>query len=645
MSNPDYYNRFDPALDWDSIRFRAEKGLQSAELNEIESLFADRIKGIGNIFFTDGAVVRDATIRVNPLTGETQCDAGAIYLRGAVRGVAPSVITVPVSGRVNVGVYAVDTVVTELEDPSLRDPAVGTRNYNEPGAARGRVTLVWGYEGDGQAGQFYRCYMVEDGVLRSNAAPPNIDAITQALSRYDRDSAGGNYIISGMAVEALADDAAGNQVYVLHNGRCRVNGYPVELSTSRRILYKAVPDLRQIVSEPKTSTSVSAFRFDTDYVPIAEIDSVQVTSETTVTMTHGPFVGAQDLIPQSAVLSIVEVKQGGTTYTAGTDYLLTGGKVDWSPGGLEPATGSTYTCKFRFIQSVTPTAVDGTGFTVAGALVGTLVLATYSYKVPRVDRLAIDSDGNVRWINGVASDVNPKLPAVPPGTLWLAAVSQTWDENRRITMDAPKMTPMSDLSRIQSKLDLIAELILEDRLRLDVSARESGMKIGIFVDPFSSDALRDAGVVQTAAVVGGELVLPVTAVVHQMTTDISAPQTLLFELDVTLAQEQRTMSMQVNPYLSFAPIAAQILLSPAVDRWTDVETTWASPITRRLHKDSYRNHTSESSVEKLLSKETTSIETLRQIDVQFTASGFDPGEHLLILEFDGISVMDGATAV
>ncbi len=131
-----YYNRYDPAKNFDAHLFRAGFAVQSTEFNEVQSNFAARIQGVADALFRDGDVIRDARVIVNADTGETTCEAGAVYLKGAVRGVAPKIIIVPVVGVIAVGLYLQETVITELEDPSLRDPAVGTRNSQEPGAAR-----------------------------------------------------------------------------------------------------------------------------------------------------------------------------------------------------------------------------------------------------------------------------------------------------------------------------------------------------------------------------------------------------------------------------------------------------------------------------------------------------------------------------
>lgn len=640
-----YYSRFDPAKNYDEHLFIAGRGLQSAELNEIQKQAAYRLRGVADAIFKDGDVIRDAGVVVNEDTGVVQCQSGAIYLRGAVRGVAPASFTIPTIGVIAVGVRLVEEVITDLEDPALRDPATGTRNYNEPGADRLRVTPVWAWSGGGGNGEFFPVYEVENGILRPKGPPPNLDAVTQALARYDRDSAGGSYIVSGLTLKQL-NDVGPDQVYSLAEGRARVFGYGIEFTTSRRLVHAAVPDLKVIVNEPHLSSTSGSQRVNFDRTPGTAITSVSITAEKTVTLTHGASTGAQDPLPDTSVLQILEVKQGAVTFTPTTDYLLTAGKVDWSPAGSEPAPGSAYTVKYQYITLVTPTAVDDNGFTVTGAVSGSLILVSYSQKLPRYDRLCLTVDGELIWFTGVASDSWPQLPVVPQDVLPIASVYQTWTADRRVLNDGVRVVAMPQLAAIDGRMDRLAQLIAQNRLESNIHTREAGTKKGLFTDPFLDESQRDAGTPQTAAIVEGELVLPISATISYVNADVPAPAAITYTNAITLEQTLRTGGMKINPYMAFEPVPATVTLVPSVDRWTEVQTTWASPSTARfVIGQGDRSAVTSETRNALLSTSYSEIETLRPITVNYSLSGFGPGEALSALTFDGISLpTGGATA-
>ena len=145
---------------------------------------------MGDAVFKEGNVVRDADISVDADTGAVNAEAGYLYLRGAVRPVDSATLTIPTDCAVAIGVRFTETIITELEDQTLRDPAVGTSNYQEPGAARRLEAITWGWEGGGQNdggdGQFHAVATVTNGVLDSKQQPPALDAVIQTVARYDR---------------------------------------------------------------------------------------------------------------------------------------------------------------------------------------------------------------------------------------------------------------------------------------------------------------------------------------------------------------------------------------------------------------------------------------------------------------------------
>lgn len=640
-----YYNRFDETKNYESLEFRAGRVLQSAELNEVQSTASYRHKMLGDALFKDGDRVRDAQVVVDPVTGAAVCSSGAVYLRGQVRGVPTANIVVPTAGTIAVGIYLVETTVTVIEDPELRDPASETRNYQEEGAARLQVNPVWGCQNDGTTGEFFPIYVVENGVLQAKEAPPVLDSVNQAIARYDRDSNGSNYVVSGLSVTKQDDLGDGRQVYSVADGRARINGLAVNLATSRRVTYDAQPVLRFIDSEPYASVTASSQRVNVARTPIAGTPTVRITAEKTVTLVHGSFSGAQDPLPDNSVVSITSVKQGATTYAPNADYKLTAGKVDWSPSGAEPGAGQSYDVTYQYVTVASPTAVDATGYSVAGAVPGTLIYTSYNVKLPRIDRMCLDENGLVVWLQGISTDYNPVRPQVPSNLLALCQVQQTWTSSRTVTNDGVRMVSMSTLEAMNSRLDLLTDLIAQQTLVADASTREASATKGLFVDPFLNDSQRDQGLAQSAAVVGGALTLAISGTAAAVSTDVKDILTCDYTLQSILSQELRTGSMQINPYLAFAIVPAKVTLTPAVDRWTEAKTVWSSSTTQFFtsYVPSFTLRgtvlgTSSSTSTQLAGSTSSVIQNLRQISVSFEASGFGPNEELSSAIFDGLTV-------
>lgn len=640
MTNTTIHNRFDPAKSFESIAFRQDKVLQSAELNEMQAMQAHRLRGITDALFKDGDVVRGARITVNADTGAVKAEAGAIYLHGAVRGVPPGAFTVPTVGIVNVGIYLRSRTVTELDDPSLLNPATGTPAYQEAGAWRTQLTPTWGYAGDGQAGGFFAVWEVEDGYVRSKEPPPNLDAVTQALARYDRDSAGGSYIVEGLTVARAPDMATGEQVYTIAEGRARVTGYGMEQRSSRRVVYATAADIKLIDSEPHLSATEAAQRVNLDRAPAFGVPQVRITARKTVDVVHGGFEGAADPLPDASVVELESVKQGATHFPIGVVCKLTAGQVDWSAAGPEPAPGSTYQATYKYVSNANPTDVDHGGFTVAGALAGTIILVTYQQQLKRIDRLCMDAGGTPKWVKGISAEWAAAPPTVPPGLLLLASVYQSWDGHSRVVQDGVRVVQMPEIASYASRIDRIMEDQAELRLAVDVSGRHAGVRKGLFADPFISDAMRDAGVAQTGAIVGGALRLPLAVAVHEVGQAITMIQSVAHGYKVVVQQSLRTGAMPINPYQSFRVLPASVVLTPDVDRWTDITTQWASAITNRLYSGygSLTSYAGSSTSVQLIGETSTNIEHLRQIDVRFDLAGFAPAEQLASVTFDGIGV-------
>jgi hypothetical protein len=672
MSLQGYYNRFDPAARYDELLFRASKGLQSAELNEIQSVLSDRMKRIADVLFQDGAVVRDAQAIVNAETGAVTMAPGAVYVKGAIRSVQQVSFIIPTTGRVQIGVRVVTETITELEDPGLRDPAVGTRNFQEPGAARTRRQAAWGWSGDGQPGDFYPVYTVVDGNLLTQVEPPQIDGVAGLIARYDRES-NGNYIVRGLGVTAVSL-GGGQQIFSVGDGVANVEGFKIDKLSSSRLIFAEDPDLQQINNEPKLSATANQQTLQLNNAPVESILDIVITAEKTVTVTRGPFSGGADLLPDNSVLSIQSVTQGGTTYVQGTDYVLSGDSVSWALAGAEPAPGSSYTVTYRYIASIQADSVDllaGT-FQITGAVTNTLVLVDYRWKMPRVDVLSINREGEFKRSKGKSARRDPQSPVVSPNLLPLAAIFHDWKTVPNVEDISVRVSDMGQAKQMRQAINELYSLISEERLQRDIASREPTTKSGVFVDPFLNNNLRDAGITQDAFIFEGELQLPNNGEIYVLPQNNTTAFLLPFTEEVVLEQRLRTTTMKINPYMAFSPTPARAILNPSIDQWTemvdiiqnnpvtqerfvvgnlrtwlgspgtDVTAWWTSRGTNWIN-DGRAGGRLNVGVQRtfndtLLNQERRIVEFLRQRTVQFELIGFGSGEQLQQLLFDGIDI-------
>ena len=628
-----YYHR-DTAKE-EALLFRAGLGLQSPELNELQTLHTEQVKRIADRIMSDGSVQSGGAVVIDAATGQTTCASAEIYLRGRVRDVAERQLTVPTTGAVEIGVWLTETVVTELEDPTLRDPCEGTRNYDEPGAARLRIAAEWGLSTDGGTGNFYRIYDVEDGQLKIKTAPPDLSGFSAALARYDRDNNGGHYVIDGLKLVWLTSTDT-EETYSLQEGKAHVYGHEIELPTARRLRFPFDPDLQTILSEPHQFSGSGRMRVNVDRAPIHDIRKVDITKQKTATVLHGSYAGVVDALPDAAVIEIVEVKQGGTTYRKTADYVFAGGMIDWSPSGKEPAPGSSYEVTYKHISQVDPIDPDERGFTVEGAVDGSLILIDYQHRLPRTDTLTLDRDGRITRIKGMPRRFTPKATPAPVGQLELAQLRHTWfrDAPTAVKNTAIAAVSMATLQDMRADIFDLYDLVAQQRLQIRAIASAPSATRGVFVDPFLDDNMRDLGQSQTAAIVDGELMLPIRADVAPL-SDATAPVTLPYKKVVLIEQTARTGHMKINPYAAFDPVPAQVTLMPPVDTWTQTETVNLADVTRLIGAGS-ASRTSESVERRTVG--TRKAEHLRPITISFTVTGFKPGETLRSVNFDGINI-------
>ena len=82
---------------------------------------------------------------------------------------------------------------------------------------------------------------------------------------------------------------------------------------------------------------------------------VRIKTDIVENLTKGSANGQDNLAHGDIIEETVVVTKGATTYSKTTDYLVvkakgatSGGKIDWSPAGVEPSTSETYTVSYSY---------------------------------------------------------------------------------------------------------------------------------------------------------------------------------------------------------------------------------------------------------------------------------------------------------
>ncbi|EGC0267562.1 DUF4815 domain-containing protein [Salmonella enterica] len=670
-----YYDRTvtDPKYlekNYDKHLFIAGRILQSAEMNEIQSMQQTQLKGVADALFKDGDIVRDCRAIIN--TGVATLESGAIYLRGQVRGVPKGSLAIPSIGTVIIGIWLVSDVMTDTDDKTLLDPASGNRGFNEAGAYRLRLVPQWGLATDAiPEAEFFPVYYADDGQLRAKEPPPNLDAVTQAIARYDVDSNGSNYIISGMRVSRLADEGVagqgGKQVFSVDSGRARVNGFGIAQNSARRVLFPIDLPLNPVTDEGLGAKTVNGKqRINVTYTPLHMVTSLLVQRTATIPMIRTRGSDIDRFLSTNDVAVVVKVSNAAKTFIEGTDYLFAQNvkTLSWLTGGDAPTPGSDYSVDAYQWEADTPLNQDDKGFEVTNAVESTAanpftVKLDYSFRIPRIDRLVVNEDGLYTWIKGIASEINPVAPPVPNNVLSIAQVYQAWSDiltETYVINDGVRMVSMSTLEAMNSRLDSITDMIAQVNLVSDINVRDAGIKKGLFVDPFTNNNQRDQVSPGELAITGNCLQLPITATA--LTPEPASGATGVIDIEscdyseeLILSNTARTSDMKVNPYMAFdPPFPGSAIITPQVDRWVDTVTTWAAPETRYFVTTVYApwttqwgmhmtgNYTTgQNTVNELASSATADSEFLRQIEVKFTVTGFLANEEV-VATFDGIPV-------
>ncbi|MGH0004067.1 DUF4815 domain-containing protein [Pseudovibrio ascidiaceicola] len=606
--------------------------LQGAELNEVQTILRSAIGRVGGLSARDGNKIEGADALVDPVEGKVFLQAGKVFADQDVHSVASTTLeNIPMNGEVSIGVRIAVESVSPEDEPSLNGLAAGTEAEGEPGAWREKKTAHWGWSGDDQEGELYQVYLLSDGTILDNKGPIELDA-TQALLRlYDKE-ARGNYITKGCKVTALGKNVAGEQVFDIAAGTANVAGIKIRRAASLRIAQHESWGTERVDGEIHTYKDQGGyFIVPLNRSPLDSVVQVLVEKRTTETVVRGPLPNGSDSLSNGSIRRIVSIKQGSKTFGNNVDYAKGDNGPDWSLSGDEPSAGSSYNVTYDYLDAVTPIDSTPTTLKVSGGREDGEVIVTYLAKLPRVDIIALDTEGRAKYLKGQPAR-NPKPPIVPPSLLRLCEVSNDFAGKPTVNNNGTFAYPFDFITKlVQTTLDL-HQLMIDERLKRELDAREPFAKKSILVDPFENDEVRDKGVAQNGAIVEGALVLPSIVTPQQIFNfTLSENLKLPHELKRVINQPQSTVCKPINRFGNIEKLPASMIITPAVDQWTETEEVWQSPITRRV--TSSRN--SVTTITRVVDERQTAAEFLRALSLSIVIEDFFPGENLTSLTFDG----------
>ena len=589
ITHSPYYDDFDPAKKYTQILALPGRSEQAREFTQLQTNILDMIKKLSAALFKEGSVIEgcsfwfvDNTLNISP---------GKVYLDGIIHQFDGGAIDLTMIGTELIGIKLEQTIITELEDPTLREPALGFETYGQPGSHRIKSDTALTLN-DPTSPVIYKFI---DGLLFSVEEKPQLEMINSVLARRTFDEAG-NYRVHGLSMWAKDNDEDSIMLTV-EAGKSYIQGFEVNKPSPTRLVIPKSKVARAVTGEPHVyQEGVDTYKLNNKNV--SGVTRITATVQVTDTITRGSSSNGSDTLPHTPVVSIISSNQGATIYSSETDYQQTGNNIDWSLGGIEPSIGSSYTVVYQYNKIMildvdfllTSSGSDSyIDFSPLGdtPVVGTSFITDYTFYLGRGDRIYLDSEGFIDVLTGQSDLPDFVTPPLDSDPIRLSLGTVTLSPNSAevtVNSSAITRTSMGDLHNIMLRLDnleynqAIADLDTEAMSGQAVTSLK-----GIFTDGFLGFSKCDLNhPLFSAAIDISQFTLTLGALQTAFVPTSDAPNTtahnflsgkfftLPYAEEPVTSQTQATTFINVNPYQVFTG-RPNINISPELDNWIDNE--------------------------------------------------------------------------
>lgn len=619
--NTPYRDDFDPAKQYSQILGVPGRGLQAREFTQSQSIQLDALRKLSEVFLKDGNIVSGMGFSMTSTTDSSgkytlTIEEGRVYLNGIIHLFPKQSIKITKVGFETVGVKLDTTIITDNEDPTLRDPAEGMLNFGKEGAHRlKQVPYITLNQSDAPI-----IYRLENGVLMSDPTKPQVDIMGDLLATRTFDESG-NYKVSGYTLWTSPNADPDYVTLTVDAGKAYILGYPIHKPSSTIVRIPKSQDTRTLQNESQFFRA-GQLKYPINFTPVKDILRVQaevrVTKERKV---RGSLPGGIDLLDKNSVSVIERIWKENPDGSVAYEYnpseysLVNQSSVSWAPTGQEPDVGTTYYVTYKYdktmekvkdfaLTSTTQSGVktyyvDFTSNIGDDPIPDSRFFYDYEFYLSRKDLISLDKDGYI-----IVTPGQPDLPdkvttpiSASPDVLYLGTI--TLEPNSSVSVAnsfAVTRMSMEDLQKLSTRvgdLEYNQAVTALDREVLD-SEPPTDLK-GIFSDGFNSMSKGDLTHPDFSIAYDleqGMIFLPdADTRLVSPTFNSAGNQIKLWGRLVTapyteqqaVNQPLATKTMLVNPYNVFNNLCT-LKVSPAVDNWIDEQKVTIEKQTTETHR-------------------------------------------------------------
>jgi hypothetical protein len=466
---PDIVHNFNISPYYDTTKDEVEKGysrflavegraLQNRELNIMQGLAHENNKRISDLMIEDGSVISGCSFTKKKIEKQCFLTSGEIYLNGDIISTESYLWDFSeVPEELSIVYFEVfPTVVDEIEDPSLYDPAEAYESHGQPGGHRLKFLATPKIAVESE----YNSLIIEnkntvpvckiyDRVSYGPIKPkPVFGKLYDYMAQRTYDSMG-DFLSQGMEVTTTTNVSNAKELYDIKitAGKSYIRGYEYTYTNDTTVSVKNAIDTKTNAGDSDIApfviqyvSGVNKYSLSENYVK--QIDSVTALVEvSSISLSFDAITRTNNLPAQyTSIYSIDEVYDysggGGTkvTYSLVTDYSIENSNrtIVWKTTGSSPA--GTFYVDITILRNLTENdyylvledSASYIQFSTSGIKpkVNTPVTIEFTWFLSRIDLVYLTVDGYIRVKYGISADkLNLRKPSIPTGSLPLAYIT------------------------------------------------------------------------------------------------------------------------------------------------------------------------------------------------------------------------------